>query len=157
MSNSKEITIPDIGDFNEVDVIEVLVAPGDLIALDDPLITLESDKASMDIPAPEAGVVKALKVAVGDKVSEGSVILTLDTTAGAEASAAHDPQPRVHRTGSSAPAPGEGGAALEDVHVPEIGDFADVDVIEVLVAEGDSIGVDDPLITPERVWSALLL
>jgi pyruvate dehydrogenase E2 component (dihydrolipoamide acetyltransferase) len=154
MSNIKEIKVPDIGDFSGVDVIEVLVGPGDLIALDDPLITLESDKASMDIPAPEAGVVKEVKTAVGDKVSEGSVIVLLEVTAGGEAAAADDPHPRVHEAGSAAAAPGEagggyGGGTLEDIHVPDIGDFADVDVIEVLVAEGDQVSVDDPLITLE--------
>ena len=81
MSQTIEIKVPDIGDFSEVDVIEVLVAPGDTVAVDDPLITLESDKASMDIPAPQAGTIAALQIAVGDKVSEGSLIGTLITGA----------------------------------------------------------------------------
>ncbi len=84
MAASKQIKVPDIGDFADVDIIEILVAPGDRVAADDPLITVESDKASMDIPSPEAGVVATLMVAVGDKVSEGSVIILLESGAEAE-------------------------------------------------------------------------
>jgi dihydrolipoamide dehydrogenase len=84
-----EVKVPDIGDFTDVPVIEILVAPGDTVAPEDPLITLESDKATMDVPSPAAGVVKELSVAVGDKVSEGSLILLLDE-APAEGSAADD-------------------------------------------------------------------
>ena len=108
---SKEILVPNIGDFSEVEVIEILVSPGDSIAVEDSLISVESDKASMEIPAPEAGVVKEVKVNLGDKVSEGSLILVLDpsgeVTAAApaneeqapEVSAAPKPEP------VSAPAP----------------------------------------------------
>ena len=78
MADLVEVKVPDIGDFADVPVIEVLVAPGDEVALEDPLVTLESDKATMDIPAPRAGTVAELKVAVGDTVSEGSLILLLD-------------------------------------------------------------------------------
>lgn len=152
---AKEILVPDIGDFSEVDVIEVLVNVGDTVAIDDALITLESDKASMDIPAAEGGVVKELKVAVGDQVSEGSVILLLEDSAEPSVNvAADDAQPKVSSGAASAPAPSgsserSGGATLEDVHVPDIGDFTDVDVIEVLVHEGDTINEEDPLITLE--------
>src|SRR2546430_2152588 len=78
-----EVKVPDIGDFKDVPVIEVFVKPGDAVKAEDSLVTLESDKATMDVPAPSAGTVKDLKVKVGDKVSEGSVILTLETTAAA--------------------------------------------------------------------------
>ncbi|MCW9021787.1 MAG: dihydrolipoamide acetyltransferase, partial [Sedimenticola sp.] len=81
----KEILVPDIGDFSEVELIEILVAPGDTIAVDDPLITLESDKASMEVPASDAGIVKELKVTLGDKLSEGSLILLLEVEEGAAA------------------------------------------------------------------------
>ena len=80
-----EVKVPDIGDFKDVPVIEVLVKPGDAVKAEDSLVTLESDKATMDVPAPTAGVVKELKVKVGDKVSEGSALLTLEP-AGAAAS-----------------------------------------------------------------------
>ena len=152
---AKEILVPDIGDFSDVDVIEVLVSAGDTVAIDDALITLESDKASMDIPAPEGGVVRELKVAVGDKVSEGSLILLLEGSIEPSVNVAvDDAQPKVSGGAAAAPAPsaaggGYGGAVLEDIHVPDIGDFAEVDVIEVLVHEGDSIGEEDPLITLE--------
>jgi len=152
---AKEIYVPDIGDFSDVDVIEVLVKAGDTISIDDPLITLESDKASMDIPAPEGGVIAELKVAVGDKVSEGSTILLLASSSEASVNVAADnAQPTVSGTASSAAAPadsggGYGGSALEDILVPDIGDFSDVDVIEVLVTAGDSIKEDDALITLE--------
>ena len=73
-----EVKVPDIGDFNDIPVIEVLVKPGDTVAVDDSLVTLESDKATMDVPSPAAGTVKASRVKVGDKVSEGSVVLTLE-------------------------------------------------------------------------------
>ncbi|MGI9302061.1 MAG: biotin/lipoyl-containing protein, partial [Gammaproteobacteria bacterium] len=77
MGSAQDIKVPDIGDFEEVEVIEVLVAPGDAVIAEDPLITLESDKAAIDVPSPETGKVETIKVKVGDKVSEGSVILTL--------------------------------------------------------------------------------
>jgi pyruvate dehydrogenase E2 component (dihydrolipoamide acetyltransferase) len=73
----KDVLVPDIGNFDSVDVIEVLVAAGDTIAMDDSLLTVESDKASMDIPAPFAGVVKEVKINVGDQIAEGHLILTL--------------------------------------------------------------------------------
>jgi pyruvate dehydrogenase E2 component (dihydrolipoamide acetyltransferase) len=85
-----EVKVPDIGDFKDVPVIEVLVKPGDAVKAEDALVTLESDKATMDVPAPAAGVVKALKVKVGDKVSEGTLIVLLDT-AGAGPPAAPPP------------------------------------------------------------------
>src|SRR3546814_6129317 len=84
MSNTIEIKVPDIGDFSEVEVIEVLVAQGDTISAEHSLITVESDKASMEIPSPQAGVVKSLTVKVGDKIKEGSVVLQLETAGGAD-------------------------------------------------------------------------
>jgi len=80
MSTIVEVKVPDIGDFDSVDVIEVLVAPGDTVALEQSLITVESDKASMEIPSSAAGVVKAVKVQVGDKVKQGSVVVELDAS-----------------------------------------------------------------------------
>ena len=78
MAEVKEVTVPDIGDFDDVPVIEVLVAPGDTVAAEDPLVTLESDKATMDVPSPFAGVVQDLKVSVGDKVAEGTLLMSLE-------------------------------------------------------------------------------
>ena len=79
MSGATEVRVPDIGDFTDVPVIEIHVAPGDTVAPEDPLVTLESDKATMDVPAPLAGVVRQLQVTVGDRVSEGSILLTLES------------------------------------------------------------------------------
>ena len=153
---SKEIRVPDIGDFSDVDVIEVLVKAGDTISIDDALITLESDKASMDIPASQGGVVKEIKLAVGDKVSEGSLILLLEDSAEASVNvSAGNAQPKVSGSvADAAAAPsaggsGYGGGGLEEIHVPDIGDFKEVDVIEVLVHEGDTIKAEDSLITLE--------
>ncbi len=118
---SKEIHVPDIGDFDSVEVIEVLVAPGDTIAAEDSLISVESDKATMEIPAPEAGVVQEVKVAVGDKVSEGSLILLLEPAAeGAVAEAAGEdaePAPAAAEQAPAAPAPAES-ARIETAPAP---------------------------------------
>ena len=101
MSTPIEIRLPDIGDFTGVPVIEVHVAPGDQVAVDDPILTLESDKATMDIPAPQAGTVRELRVGVGDEVSQGDLLLTLEA-AGAEGGAA-----REHVTEEATPATSE--------------------------------------------------
>ncbi|MDK6203609.1 biotin/lipoyl-containing protein, partial [Oligella urethralis] len=162
MSNLIEVKVPDIGDFDEVDVIEVLVAEGDRIEEDQSLITVESDKASMEIPSSAAGVVKSLKVKVGDKVSEGTVLLELEPDAGvASASepsataenkvstetAADTSAPVAAASASAAPADASGGVV--QVVVPDIGDFDEVDVIEVLVNEGDTVQEEQSLITVE--------
>ncbi|MCP5127827.1 MAG: dihydrolipoamide acetyltransferase, partial [Gammaproteobacteria bacterium] len=95
MANLVEVKVPDIGDFKDVPVIEVLVNPGDTVKVEDPLITLESDKATMDVPAPSAGVIAEIKVKVGDKVSEGSLILTLNAQEGGTVAPAAAPPPPV--------------------------------------------------------------
>jgi dihydrolipoyl dehydrogenase len=146
-----EIPVPDIGDFSDVPVIEVHVSPGDVVAVDDPLVTLESDKATMDVPSPSAGTVSELRVAVGDSVSQGSVLMVLE----AEGAPGLPPKEHVHEGGH--PDPGEktgyGSASgvydKIEVSVPDIGDFEAVPVIEVLVNAGDTVAVDDPLITLE--------
>ncbi|NNH21223.1 dihydrolipoamide acetyltransferase, partial [Bordetella trematum] len=102
MSKTVEIKVPDIGDFKEVEVIEVLVAPGDTIAAEQSLITVESDKASMEIPSSESGVVKAVRVKVGDKIAEGGVILEVEVEAGGAAAEAPAAAPAA--TPAAAPA-----------------------------------------------------
>src|SRR5690349_17207955 len=111
-----DVKVPDIGDFKDVPVIEVFVKPGDTVKAEDPLITLESDKATMDVPAPSAGVIKELKVKQGDKVSEGSPILTLETQAAASAPSAPQPKPAAGQT--PAPAPRAETAAPERAEAP---------------------------------------
>ncbi|WP_048768187.1 dihydrolipoyllysine-residue acetyltransferase [Oligella urethralis] len=162
MSNLIEVKVPDIGDFDEVDVIEVLVAEGDRIEEDQSLITVESDKASMEIPSSAAGIVKSLKVKVGDKVSEGTVLLELEPDAGA--ASASEPSATAENKAStetaadasapisaaSAPAaPADTSGGVVQVVVPDIGDFDEVDVIEVLVNEGDTVQEEQSLITVE--------
>ena len=148
-----EVKVPDIGDFKDVAVIELLVKVGDTISVDQSLVTVESDKASMEIPSTHAGVVKEVKVAVGDKVNEGSLLLIVEG-AGA-AAAAPAPAPVAAPAPAAAPAvaapvaaPAAGGG-LVDVVVPDIGDFDEVSVIEVFVKAGDTIRVEQSLITVE--------
>jgi pyruvate/2-oxoglutarate dehydrogenase complex dihydrolipoamide acyltransferase (E2) component len=149
-----EVRVPDIGDFTDVPIIEVLVKPGDEVAEEDPLVTLESDKATMDVPSPSAGTVGELRVAVGDTVSEGTVLLTLEGAAGdgggdgAGDSAGAAPKEQVESEPAAADGAGSGDAEIE-VKVPDIGDFTDVPIIEVMVAPGDTVAEEDPLITLE--------
>jgi pyruvate dehydrogenase E2 component (dihydrolipoamide acetyltransferase) len=146
-----EIKVPDIGDFAEVAVIELLVKTGDTVTAEQSLITVESDKASMEIPSSAAGVVKELKVKIGDKVKEGSVVLMLEAAGAAAAAPAAAPvQPALVATPpppAPAAAPSTGGTI--DVAVPDIGDFKDVAVIEVFVKPGDTVKVEQSLITVE--------
>jgi dihydrolipoyl dehydrogenase len=149
-----EVSVPDIGDFRDVPVIEVLVKPGDAIRIEQPLVTLESDKATMDVPSPIDGVVRSLRVKVGDKVSQGSVLLDAETDA---APAGVGPREKVtgsgHGTAEGAPVADYGAptGVVEtiEVHVPDIGDFKDVPVIEVFVKPGDTVKREDPLISLE--------
>jgi len=139
-----QVVVPDIGDFKEVEVIEVLVKPGDAVTKEQSLITLESDKATMEIPSPNAGVVKEIKIKVGDKVSKGSTILVLDDKSNGEA----PPEPKMAQPAKAeAPKPAAGGPTT--VPVPDIGDFKEVEVIEVLVKPGDSVAKEQSLITLE--------
>lgn len=148
-----EVKVPDIGDFSEVAVIELLVKPGDTVAVDQSLMTVESDKASMEIPSSHAGVVKEFKIKLGDKVSEGSVVLVLE----AEGAAAPAPAPAAAPAAPVAAAPAPVAAPVAapattgsiEVRVPDIGDFKDVAVIEVFVKPGDTVKVEQSLITVE--------
>jgi dihydrolipoamide dehydrogenase len=146
-----EIRIPDIGDFADVPVIEVHVSPGDVVAVEDPLVTLESDKATMDVPSPAAGTIGEVRLAVGDRVAQGDVVATLE----GEEQPASPAKERVHEDAhpdSGEPA-GYGSPAgvyeRLEVRVPDIGEFRDVPVIEIHVAPGDTIAAEDPLLTLE--------
>ena len=146
-----EIQVPDIGDFGDVPVIEIHVNAGDTVAVDDPLVTLESDKATLDVPAPVAGTVSQLRIGVGDTVSQGSVIMVVE----AEGAPGVPPKEHVHESAHPAPTePAAYGSASGvydqiEVSVPDIGDFDRVPVIEVHVSAGDTVAVDDPLVTLE--------
>jgi pyruvate dehydrogenase E2 component (dihydrolipoamide acetyltransferase) len=165
----KEVLVPDIGDFKDIEVIEVLVKPGDVINTDDSLITLESDKAAMEVPAPFPGVVKSVKVKPGDRVSLGSLILNLEV----EEAKAATPAPVQEAAKPvevslpttpvepTAPAPSvsavqpSGAPTVQELYVPDIGDYKDIEVIEVLVKPGDEVRADDSLITLESDKAAM--
>jgi pyruvate dehydrogenase E2 component (dihydrolipoamide acetyltransferase) len=149
-----EVQVPDIGDFDEVTVIELMVKVGDTVKAEQSLITVESDKASMEIPSSTAGVVKEMRVALGDKVKQGSIVLVVEAAGAAAApTPASSPAAAV-----AAPAPAAAPVAAVpvaaasgpvQVFVPDIGDFKDVVVIEVMVKPGDAIKVEQSLITVE--------
>ena len=147
----EQVLVPDLSGAEDVDVIEVLVKVGDTIAEGDSLIALETDKASMEVPAPKGGVVKALHISEGGKVNEGDLLLDLEvagaapTAAPVEAAAA--PAPAAPAEAAPVAAPVSGG--IESVLVPDLSGATDVDVIEVLVKEGDTIAEGDSLIALE--------
>ncbi len=150
MGAMTEVKVPDIGDFADIPIIEIMIKAGDVVKAEDPLISLESDKATMEVPSPAAGTVKEVKVKLGDKVSEGSVILLLDAgAAGAAASSAAAPAGAPKSAISPPPAPTSAPGGIAEVRVPDIGDFKDIPVIEVLVKAGDTVKAEDALITLE--------
>jgi pyruvate dehydrogenase E2 component (dihydrolipoamide acetyltransferase) len=146
-----DVKVPDIGDFKDVPIIEVLVKPGDVVKVDQSLVTLESDKAAMDVPSPVAGAVAEVVAKVGDKVSMGALIARIEAAAG-EAAAQAAPA----KASGPPPAPAKAPPAAEpakaatiDVTIPDIGDFKDVPIIEILVKEGETVASDQPLVTLE--------
>ena len=164
-----EIQVPDIGDFDEVTVIELMVKPGDTVAVDQSLITVESDKASMEIPSSHAGVVKDIRVKLGDKVKQGSIVVALEVAGDGAAQAVLESneaskqavalvpsaQAAINNVvaTNSTPAPAAAAPAAAagpvEVRLPDIGDFKDVAVIEVLVKVGDTVKAEQSLITVE--------
>ncbi|WP_295520089.1 dihydrolipoyllysine-residue acetyltransferase [Limnohabitans sp. Rim8] len=152
-----EVQVPDIGDFDEVTVIELMVKVGDTVKAEQSLITVESDTASMEIPSSMAGLVKEMRVALGDKVKQGSVVLLVEAAgaaavpaaAVAEAPTALAVAPVAAAPVASAPVAAPAASGPVPVHVPDIGDFKDVVVIEVMVKPGDNIKVEQSLITVE--------
>jgi pyruvate dehydrogenase E2 component (dihydrolipoamide acetyltransferase) len=152
-----EVRVPDMGNFESVTVIDVLVKPGDSIDVDTPLATLETDKATMDVPSTAKGVVEKVHLAKGGKVSTGALIVTLKSDGSATAtatSAGRDPAPSPSPApAATSPAPAAPAAAAApssiDVKVPDMGNFDSVAVIDVLVKPGDSIDIDSPLVTLE--------
>ncbi|MFZ1891919.1 MAG: dihydrolipoyllysine-residue acetyltransferase [Formosimonas sp.] len=157
MSQLIEVKVPDIGDYDAVPVIEIHVKVGDTIAVEDALVTLESDKATMDVPSSAAGVVKEIRVAMGDKIAEGTVVVLLEA-AGESAAAAPVAAPAASAPAAvetaapvaavAAPAAASAGGLVE-VKVPDIGDYDAVPVIEIHVKVGDTIAIEDALVTLE--------
>ncbi|MCO8409506.1 biotin/lipoyl-containing protein, partial [Burkholderia multivorans] len=160
MSQAIEVKVPDIGDYKDVPVIEVLVKAGDTVEPEQSLVTLESDKATMDVPSPAAGTVKEVKVKVGDAVSEGTLIILLEGGAAAQPNGAAAPAAAPAQASAPAPAaaapaaaapaaaPAASGGTLE-VKVPDIGDYKDVPVIEIGVKVGDTVEKEQSLVTLE--------
>ncbi|MCZ6619930.1 MAG: E3 binding domain-containing protein, partial [Gammaproteobacteria bacterium] len=161
---TREIHIPDIGDVEEVQVIELCVVPGDTVGPEDALIVIESDKASMEVPAGVSGVIEALTVAVGDDVAEGQIIARINVSADAEDVESRQPQMAETNAAESTPGGDEGetatlpptgagqsagGSTRVEVCVPDIGEAQDVAVIEVSVSAGDRVKVDDLLVVVE--------
>ena len=165
MAETIDVRVPDIGDFKDVPVIEILVKPGDAVKKNDSIVTLESDKASMEVPAPVDGTVAEIKVKLGDKVSQGSVILSLASDVvrqahhdepKAAAPSAESVVPQAHHDEMATPAaaaetaaPAAGAESVVELKVPDIGDFKDVPVIEVMVKPGDAVAKDASIVTLE--------
>ena len=169
---TQELKVPDIGDFTDIPVIEILVKVGDTVAKEQSIVTLESDKATMEVPADVAGVIKELRVKLGDKCSMGTVVAVIEVAAAvsspppggeglgervqanqatsdkqpALAIVSPSPQPPAFAGAGSTP---PGGGSLIDVTVPDIGDFTDIPVIEILVKVGDTVKVEQSLVTFE--------
>jgi pyruvate dehydrogenase E2 component (dihydrolipoamide acetyltransferase) len=162
-----DIKVPDIGDFEEVAVIELMVKVGDTIKVDQSILTVESDKASMEIPSSHAGVVKEVKVAVGGKVKEGSIVLSLEVAgeaadsapvapaAPAPAAAVANPAPAAQTVAPAAAGAPAVATGPVEVKVPDIGDFKDVSIIEILVKVGDTIKAEQSLMTVESDKAAM--
>src|SRR5688572_13481577 len=145
--SSVEVRVPDMGNFESVTVIDVLVKVGDAIDIDTPLATLETDKATMDVPSTAKGVVEKVHVAKGGSISTGGLIVTVKAEGAAPApvAAAAAPKAAAPAAAAAAPAPAAATAASSiEVRVPDMGNFDSVSVIEVLVKTGDNIEIDTP-------------
>jgi pyruvate dehydrogenase E2 component (dihydrolipoamide acetyltransferase) len=159
MGKMTDIALPDIGDFHDVEVIEILVAVGDTVAIEDSLMTLESDKATMEIPSPSAGVVSEVRIAIGDKINKGDVIFVIESADAVEESVVADKvveEPVVQA--EAAPVEPAPAAATQtssvtermiDIVIPDIGDFKDVEVVEVIAQVGDEVAKEASLVTLE--------
>ena len=148
MTTEQQVLLPDIGDVSGVEVIELLVKPGDVISAETPLLTLESDKASMEIPSPYAGAVANLNVALGDTISEGALIATIMVD-DAAASGSNDEAATKEQETVAAVAEAPATTTEQQVLLPDIGDVSGVTVIELLVKPGDDVAVETPLLTLE--------
>ncbi len=150
MSRPVEIRVPDIGDFDTVEIIEVLVTTGDLIEAEQSLITLESDKASMEIPSTHSGTIADLPVKVGDKIATGDLIATVAVNNDSDTATPSQSDETAQAQDSGADSPdAASGASNATVVVPDIGEFEEIEVIELLVSVGDTVKVDQSLITLE--------
>ena len=143
----KDVLIPDLGDVDTVDVIELVVAEGDVVEAEQTLVTLESEKASMDIPSPFAGTVKALKIATGDKVKQGTLIAQIELAEAGSSQAAGAQQAEEKVADQSQQKTSEG--ETEVLTLPDLGDVSDVSIIEIPIAVGDHLEIEQTLMTLE--------
>ena len=166
MAKELEVKVPDIGNYDGVPVIDVLVKVGDQVEKETSLVTLESDKATMDVPAPEAGVIKSIKIKIGDKVSQGDAVLVIELAGETEATPAKAEQPAPKKEEPKAEAKAEPKAEKAPekaapplakaaassklaVTIPDVGNYDHIPVIEVFVKDGDTVEKDAPLLTLE--------
>ncbi len=161
MTNRHEVQVPDLGDFGDVEIVELLVAVGDQVSVEDPLITLETDKAAMEVPSPVEGAIVELVVATGMRVSQGDVIAVIEVAASAS-DAEDGVSVGQESVGAIAANDGNNGAgeALASldpvpVFVPDLGDFPEAEIIEIQIKVGDTIAVEDPVITLETDKAAM--
>ena len=166
--SEQEIKVPDLGGADEVEIIEITVSEGDSVEVEDPILTVESDKASVELPSPVAGKITKITVKVGDKVKEGDVVGTIEATGdagGSDEEPAEEPEDKADdkaeakpeessdknaESEAGEPAPKKkGGSRQETVKVPNLDGFEDIPVIEINVAEGDTVGQEDPLVSVE--------
>ena len=161
MAQSIDIIVPDLGEFENVEVIEILVSAGEAVERESGLITLETDKAAMDVPSPENGVIEAISVAVGDSVSTGDVIgkmsLEVSDTVVIAPALLHEPSGDTTVLATPAKPAGESQktGGVQTLVVPDLGDFDDVEVIEVHISNGDEVDVEDSLVTLETDKAAM--
>ena len=147
---SSELKVPDIGDFKDVEIIEILVKEGQKISKNDPLITLESDKSSVEVPSSVDGTIKKLNVKIGDKVSQGSIIGLIDGDGDSNQTKIEEKSNEPNQINST-----QTSESQNFITVPDIGDFKNVEIIEVLAKEGDQINKGDPIITLESDKSSV--
>ncbi len=147
---ARDVLVPNIGDFKDVPIVEIFVKAGDTVRAEDPLVAIESEKATMEVPAPFAGVVERVDVRVGDKVSEGSMLLALTLASEGEPSVAERaPSVEAKAPQANGAVAAAGAERVIELLVPDLGDFADIAVIEVLIAPGERIAKETPLVTLE--------
>lgn len=150
MADTIDIVVPDLGEFSDVEVIELLVGAGDSVNREDGLVTLETDKATMDVPAPNSGEIVGITIAIGDKISAGDVIGTMTVEVGDTVVVTPVIEAEIMQgdtTVVATPAPAGGGK--QTLEIPDLGDFGEVDVIEVHVNAGSKVDIDEPLLTLE--------
>ena len=141
----KVVQVPDLGDANEVEVIEVCVKKGDVISAEDPLIVLESEKAAMEVPSPDAGKIVDIKISLGDQVSQGDSILEIE----------FDEIDAGKKSDQSKTSNSNNSNATQSIPIPDLGDAEDVEVIELCVKVGDKVNQDDSIIVLESEKAAM--